>query len=205
MEKEYPNGNTEILNMINNHSFDANLAESILEETDLNAPISNLQGYPSTYLCEAVNANNFPAVSFLLEHGANPNLDEPDSALWNLQYLWGSEDWKTRYEIAKLFFQYGADPNYLENGEIETLYDWVLFKVYNDPPEDDNEWENLKQFYKLLVIYGGGHGGIYPPPVFLENIDKNRLDDYDVCLYWIEEGVSLGGRLLDGEKIVAEL
>lgn len=132
-------------------------AKEIMAETDLNKPINVPSGrsYRSTtYLYEAVIYNNLAAVSFLLDNGADPNLNDPDldgdCALWELQFIDTDQDWQTRYEISKLFFQHGGNPNTICYGE--TFYDYILFKVYNDDPNDENDWENLLHLYKLLVL-----------------------------------------------------
>ncbi len=198
---EYPVGNKQILKSFDDGSFDEKYALQVLNNVDLNEPICDLNGYSTTYLYEAVSANNLPAVSFLLEHGADPNLDKPelicDCPLWQLQYIEDDQDWKTRYEIAKLFFRYGADPNLESEGE--TLYDYIVFKVYNDTPRNDNDWENLRHFYKLLVAYGGGGGdGHYPKPQ-LTGVNPDRIDDYDIELSWHDDHYHIIGNLVDKE------
>ena len=203
---EYPDGNLEFLAMIQKGEFNEQRAKVLLAETDLNLPINNpLDGYSysTTYLFEAVAANNLPAVSFLLENGADPNLNNPelirDCALWQLQYLDDGQDWETRYEIAKLFFAHGANPNMIVDGE--TLYDYIRFKVYNDPPYDKNDWENLRQLYKLIVIYGGGGKALgRERPELKEEIDLNKIDEYTVRLYLCEDGYHIMGVLLDGDE-----
>ena len=200
--KEYPTGNAEILQMIAGGSFDEILAEKLLLGTDLNAPICDLSGNSTTYLYEAESENNLPAVAFLLAHGADPNLNDPDlicdCALWDLQYLDEGQDWETRYEIAKLFFQYGADPNLESDGE--SLYDYVLFKVYNDDFDNINDYENICHLYKLLVIFGGGRkDGVYRKPD-LKNVDPNKVDSYDVIFLPHEDGYHICGFLVDDEE-----
>ena len=127
----YPTGNKTVLQMIDSGTFDAALAEVLLNGVDLNAPICDLSGYSTTYLYEAVSNNNLQAVAFLLEHGADPNLNIPeligDCALWQLQFLDIGQDWQTRYEISKLFFQYGANPNI--KCDRESLYDDVVWFI----------------------------------------------------------------------------
>ena len=199
MKNDYPQGIPEILDMIHNQTFDSVLAEKLLDGVDLDAPICDKDGYSTTYLCEAVIENNLPAVAFLLEHGSNPNLNDPDlihdCPLWELQYLWDTPDWETRYEIAKLFFAHGADPNLESDGE--SLYDYVLFKVFNDTPLDDNDWENLRHLFLLLAIYGGG-GKCYPRPI-LQDVNMGRVDDYDIVFSPHESGHGLIANVVDGE------
>ncbi len=187
--------------MIDGGTFDAALAEALLNGADLNAPICDLSGYSTTYLYGAVSNNNLQAVAFLLEHGADPNLNIPeligDCALWQLQYLDARQDWQTRYEICKLFFQHGADPNIKYDGE--TLYDYIVFKIYNDTATDENDWENILHLYKLLVIYGGGsEDGAYGKPA-LKSIDLNKADEYEVRFSKHEDGYHITGVLVDGD------
>ena len=202
---EYPSGNPEFLEMINSGVFNEFRAKEIMSGTDLNCPINVPFGTSScstTYLYEAVGANNLPAVSFLLDNGADPNLNNPDligeCALWELQYIDQSQDWRTRYEISKLFFQHGADPNLICNGE--TFYDYVLFKVYNDDPNDENDWQNLLHLYKLLVLYGGGGKALgRERPLLKKDDDLRKIDEYDIRLNICEDGYHIVGILVDGK------
>lgn len=200
--KQYQPGNPEFLEMIHSGQFDRLRAEEILPGVDLNRPIidpSDIHGFTTTYLFEAVQANNLPAVAFLLDNGAAPNLYIPElyngSALWELQYIEPEQDWKTRYEIAKLFFRYGADPDLVCDSE--ALYDYVCYKVFNENPNDKNDWENLRHLFLLLVVYGGGRltGRICP---ILKDIDINRIDEYDIVICPHEDGYHLVGKLVDG-------
>ncbi len=205
---EYPNGNEVVLKMIMDGDFDECLARALLKGVDLNAPICDLNGYTTSYLYEAVEENNLKAVSFFLENGANPNMINQDylssCALWDLQYIDNNHDWKTRYEIAKLFFQYGANPNLIR--ERESLYDYVVYKVYNDIPENDNDWENLIHFYKLLIIYGGGNDKSHYGKPILYNIDQNKVDEYDVVLSRHGDNYHIVGKLIDRNgNVVGEL
>ena len=202
--QKYPPGDPEILRMIESGHFDSKFAEEHLHGVDLNAPICNLCSrleYSATYLCEAVTENNLAAVAYLLDHGADPNLYNPDldegCALWDLQYLDVGQDWKTRYEIGKLFFRYGADPNLEVDGE--TFYHYVLFKVYNDDPRDENDWQNLLHLYLLLVLYGGGNDGTENEDPQLKNIDRSKIDEYEIRIVQHEDGYHLFGELIDAE------
>ncbi len=204
----YPTGNKTVLQMIDSGTFEAALAEVLLNGVDLNAPICDLSGYSTTYLYEAVSNNNLQAVAFLLEHSADPNLNIPeligDCALWQLQFLDIGQDWQTRYEISKLFFQYGANPNIKCDGE--SLYDDVVYEVYNELPSDDGWRENLLHFYKLLVVFGGGtEEGAYGKPC-LKNVDSSKVDEYGIRFSRHADGYHISGFLVDGnEKIVGEL
>ncbi len=203
--KEYPTGNPEFLEMINSGSFNEQRAMEIMARIDLNQPInipSGVSDTSTTYLYEAVAANNLSAVAFLLDNGANPNLNDPEligsCALWELQYIDSNQDWKTRYEIGKLFFLHGANPNLRCDGE--TFYDYILFKVYNDTPNDENDWRNLLQLYKLLVLYGGGGKALgRERPELKEDIDLRKIDEYEVQLHVCDDGYHIAGTLVDGE------
>ena len=199
---QYQPGNPEILEMIHNGQFDRLRVGEILSGVDLNLPItdpSDIYGFATTYLFEAVQANNLPAAAFLLENGADPNLYISElynsSALWELQYIEPEQDWRTRFEIAKLFFRYGADPDLVCDGE--ALYDYVCFKVFDDAPNDKNDWENLRHLFLLLVVYGGGRLTRRVCPI-LKDIDINRIDEYDIVIRRHEDGYHLVGKLIDG-------
>lgn len=134
---KYLPGNAELLAMFESKTFDRETAARILAEIyDLNQPILDNGGYSTTYLYEAETYNNVEAVRFLLENGADPNycnLDILNScALDDLHFLWEEmqEEAAQRLEIAKLFFEFGADPDLW--CETETLYDHILWEVFND-------------------------------------------------------------------------
>lgn len=205
---EYKKGNMTILQMIRNASFDEAVADELLSGADLNEPICNENGFSTTYLYEAVSANNLQAVKYLLEHGADPNFNNLDLTcdcpLWMLQYIEKGQLVKERYEIEKLFFKHGANPNLIY--EDEGLYDYVLYKIYNDSPGSQSDWENLIQFYKLLVLFGGGgleHGYAKPD---IDGIDASKADDYHIELFKCDDGYHLGGHLVDKDgAVLAEL
>lgn len=203
---EYQPGNPVILRMLQSGSFDTAITEDILNDVDLNAPIYDERGYITTYLNEAVCSSNLQAVKYLFDHGANPNYNDEDLSccpLWELQFLY-DESTETQYEIEKLFFKYGADPNLVCEGE--GLYDAVVYSVYNDLPSHKAERKHLLQFYKLLVLYGGGglENGYGKPSI--ENIDINCADDYHIELYRCDDGYHITGWLVDkGGNKIAEL
>lgn len=207
-EENYEKGNAELLLMFKSKTFDRAIASSIIAGIpDINQPILNLSGYSTTYLFEAESYNNVEAVRFLLENGADPNIDVPDAIndcpLFDLHFLWDemSDEIAQRLEIVKLFFEFGADPNLDCDGE--TLYDHVLWEVFNDDITPHN-WEYLERFFLILVAYGGGGKPSYTcAPKLTEEIDKTRLDEYDLLLFPCEDRYHLIGHIFnpDGEDI----
>lgn len=204
MEKTYMKGNEEFLTLLKERPFNKERGEQLIKEIgDINQPVLDLDGYSTTYLFEAQNYNNKEAVKLLLEKGADPNFYDPDlnceSALDDLCFLWPemAEDEAERYEIAKLFFEYGADPD-LVVGE-STVYDKGLWKIFNGSFEE-HEVEYLISFLKILIAYGGGEGkSQYPKPQFIQEIDKERLDEYDLDFLLHEDGFHMEGRIVDPE------
>lgn len=204
----YGKGNPELLTMFKSKVFDYAAARDIIADIpNLNEPILDLNGYSTTYLYEAEENNNIEAVRFLLENGADPNLDIPelisDCPLFDLHFLWGEMqgEEQQRLEIVRLFFEFGANPDILCEGE--TLYDHVLREVFNDSitPHD---WKYIKKFFIFLVAYGGGkEPSRYGPPDLTEPIDKNRICEYDFKLVPCEDGYHLEGHMIapDGRDI----
>lgn len=201
-EESYSKGNIDLLTMFASNTFDRTMALQIIENiSDINQPIVNLAGYSSSYLFEAQESNNVDAVRFLLEHGADPNLDIPEllnnCPLCDLHFLWQEMEDKMlqRLEIAKLFFDFGADPNLPYDGE--SLYDHVLWEVFNNSitPHD---WEYIKKFFILLIAYGGGGQQKYSQkPHILEPIDKDRINEYDFKLIQRKDRYHLEGHLFN--------
>lgn len=204
----YGKGSPELLAMFKSKVFDCAVARRIIADIpDVNKPILDLNGYSTTYLYEAEENNNIEAVRFLLENGADPNLDIPDlingCPLHDLHFLWEEmqEEEQQRLEIVRLFFEFGANPDILY--EVETLYDHVLWEVFNDSitPHD---WEYIKMFFIFLVAYGGGkEASRYGLPNLTEPIDKNRIYEYDFKLVPCEDGYHLEGHIIapDGKDI----
>ena len=165
----YGKGNPELLAMFKSKVFDCAVARRIIADIpDVNKPILDLNGYSTTYLYEAEENNNIEAVRFLLENGADPNLDIPDlingCPLHDLHFLWEEmqEEEQQRLEIVRLFFEFGANPDILY--EIETLYDHVLWEVFNDSitPHD---WEYIKKFFIFFscIWWWQGSKPLWPP------------------------------------------
>lgn len=139
------------------------------------------------------------AVRFLLEHGADPNLYVPglisDCALLDLPLLWDDteDEVPQRLQIAKLFFDFGGDPNLMVYGE--TLYDDVVFTLFNDTPLN---WEYTKRLLILLIAYGGGgEPSGYAKPDITEPIDKGRIHEYTLKIFQCEDGYHLEGHIFN--------
>ena len=204
--EKYLPGNTELLTMFESKTFDREKAARILAEIpDLNQPILDSGSYSTTYLYEAETYNNVEAVHFLLENGADPNycnLDILNScALDDLHFLWEEmqEEAAQRLKIAKMFFEFGGDPNLLYDGE--TLYDHVLWEVFNDS-YTPHDWEYIRSFFKILVAYGGGGGKSYNSrPKLSEPIDKSRIDEYEFALFQCEDGYHLEGHMINPDGV----
>ena len=200
-KKTYPQGNTELLSMFKSKTFDKDAALRCMQSImDINQPILDLDGYSSTYLYEAESNNNVEAVRFLLKNGADPNANHDSLTLWDLQYAADDPAQNSsRYEIAKLFFEHGADPD-IECEDGETLFDYVFYKVFNDA--HDSEWNYLCQFFMLLIAYGGGGGtSHYPKPQLTEPIAKTRINEYELKLFLCEDGYHLEGHIFNPDGI----
>ena len=200
MEKgNYPKGDKELLDLLRHSSDETAIRSKISEIDNLNQPILDEQGDSTTYLYEAVEWNNLIAVRVLLDHGADPNYCNEDllgdCALWDLQY-WDieNEDPSIKYQIAKEFFRHGANPNLIAEEGGEPLYDFVLYKVFNEGVNKD--WDYLLSFFKLLVAYNGG-GVDYPKPRLWAKIDKRKIDDYWIEFAMCDDHYHIEGFLLD--------
>lgn len=193
----------ELLKLMREKPFDEDVAARLLAEVgNIDEPIEGDYHYPTTYLSVATEENNIFAVKFLFEHGSNPNLvfgEDNDSPLWDLvRPEDDKDDIQERMAVAKLYFQYGADPNLMTDGE--TVYDYVTFNIFEHM--GDRDWDYLLGFYKILIAYGGG-GVEYPKPNLTEPIDKDRIDDYDIRFHLAEDGYHIIGYVItpDGRNI----
>lgn len=187
----YAPGDPELLGLFETEPFDLERAREIVSGIeDISAPVLDACGYSTTYLYEAQVANNVQAVALLLEMGADPNYYNPDidgdCPLWDLQYFSDGRDEdikkkevKARYQIAKLCFQHGADPD-LTRGS-ESLYGYVGSKLF-ESDEDETDLELLKNLFKLLIAYGGGTAEGYERIELSAPIDLERIDDYIITI-----------------------
>ena len=126
----------EMIQLVITRPFDSDRAAIVLKgisDVDQTLLVGEY-GYKKTLLGEAVDNNNLGAVQFLLDHDANPNYigEDFDCPLSDLEFGYDEdtpEEDHIRYEIAKKFFEYGADPNLLLEGE--TIFDSVTYSIYN--------------------------------------------------------------------------
>jgi len=163
-----------------------------------------LQNLPPTtkHLFEAEKSNNIEAVRYLLENGADPNLNIPeltnDCPLYDLHFLWQEmlNEAHQRLAITKLFFDYGTDPDLLYDGD--TLYEHLFEDLFRVPLwVTSHDPEYTKQFFLLLLAYGGGSKPIlYAPPFLVEPIDRNRVFSYELKITKTEDGNQERGHII---------
>ena len=180
----YPPGNRELLTLLERKPFDRKAASLAIKDiADINQPILDNSGHPTTYLFAAQSFNNVDGVRFLFENGADPNFNDDslsdDCPLYDLHFLFFEmeNEAQERLEIVSLFFEYGADPNLIVDGE--TIYDHVIWEVF-DPDAVHGEEYLLSYFKRLLAYGGGGKPSSSRKPKFTEPIDTTRIDEYQI-------------------------
>ena len=205
MKKTYPQGNKELLSMMEKRAVNIERAESIIASLeDVNAPIMDMYGCSTTYLCEAVRNICVDAVRLLLRYGADPNANPPDldydCALWELAFISPEDNtpdaYSAAYEIAKLLFSAGAKPTLLIEGEVESLYDHVVYSLYNYEVIE-GQMPYYLALYKLMIAYGTEDGNVYSLPKLEAKIDLSRIDDYQIRLFRSDDGYHVEGHMYD--------
>ena len=192
-----------LLKLMREKPFNAAAAMPILPEIGgIDEPFEGEHHYLTTFLEAATEENNSSAVKFLFEHGSDPNMLRIEDGVCPLDDLMYPAEEKAdnqeRLEIAKLFLEYGADPNIMTDGE--TLYDYVIYEAFEHIGEYDRDY--LLKFYLLLVAFGGG-GKEYPKPELAEKIDLDHIFEYDFKFFRCEDGYHLEGHVFtpDGRDI----
>lgn len=189
----------ELENMVLSKDFDAGRAEVLIKQIDVNQEfVTNKNNYKTTLLEWAAIWANLPMIELLLECGADPNqfFDNDESTLWNLQYNDGETDEENeqRLLIAQRLLEYGADPLVDPDNTGETLFDYVVFAVFND--DMDELWDYRSRFLILLVAFGAKSK--YCIPRIVGAFDKKNMKQYDFFMVPEENG-KYSGVITDGQ------
>lgn len=166
-QKEYPKGNEELLALIEKIPFDSARALEIIKGIEnIDEVIVDFSwlksGITTTYLERACGVSNLEAVRVLLDNGADPNFDDEEENIcpfWDLMYpeifakdysgdRTEDEVNAARLEIVKLFLEHGANPNMKPSSESETLYEWAVYRTYENYDYGD-------AYLRLMESYGG--------------------------------------------------
>ena len=158
MNQEMQAEKLELLSMMQDKHFDeANARKMLNSVPDVDMSITDEHGYQSTYMSEAVDANNIRMVKLLFEYGADPNYigDGALCPLWDLQYWADDEkDDETRLAIVKLFLDHGANPMLSPEGE--ALYDWALScnaeNDWDNKRHDEYRWKFCEMLYEKMNL-----------------------------------------------------
>ncbi len=186
--------------MCADNNFDENIALEIIKQIDVNEEFERIHyNSKTTLLEEAANNSNLKMATLLLQNGADPDkiFNKEECTLWNLQYDDGETDEENeqRLKIAQLLLEYGADPviNPEHNGE--SLFEWVLYAIFNDSLDD--LWDYRSRFFILLVAYGGKTS--YCEPEIIKDFDKSDMSQYYFCLI-SEKNNKYSGEIRDKNK-----
>ena len=168
----------ELIKMCTQKDFDLEKANELIQQIDVNEKFKKPDYSWNNTLLECASENaNFSMVKLLLENGADPDIVADDlGPLWSLQYADGETDKenKDRLKIAQLLLEYGANPLIDPENTNEGLFDYVVFKIFNDDLNDS--WEYLVRFFILLVAYGASSD--YCTPHIVKEFDKADMSQY---------------------------
>ena len=181
-------------------NFDENVALKIIKQVDVNEEFKTSDfGLRTTFLEESARNSNLKMAKLLLNNGADPNkiFYDDSCTLWNLQYNDGETDEENeqRLKIAQLLLEHGAGPCIIPEQNGETVFEWVLYEVFNDSL--DELWEYRSRFFILLVAYGGKT--IYCEPEIIKGFDKSDMSQYYFCLMPAKNG-GYSGEVRDKNK-----
>ena len=186
--------------MISSKTFDAEKAETLIEQIDVNQEFATKEYNCKTTLLEWASMwASIPMVELLLKHGADPNrfFNTDESTLWNLQYDDGGTDEENeqRLLIAQRLLEYGADPLVDPDKTGEPLLDHVVSAIFND---DDTSglWDYRSRFLILLVAYGAKSK--YCIPRIVGNFNKTNMKQYNFFMVPQENG-KFSGVITDGQ------
>jgi hypothetical protein len=147
----------------------------------------------------AIDEGNYEKILALLKSGVDYPVIDP---LWEWPYLWSlqytgdySEDNSIRLQIAEQLLKNGESPIAMSDGE--PLLDFVCYKIFNDPL-DNEEWEYLRKFMVLLVAYGGHTE--YCSPRIIRPFDLDHLNKYQFIMLLAADGYHMYGQIWDDEN-----
>ena len=100
---------------------------------------------------DRMHSNHIVSVlELLLEFGLNPNVSlNGENAMWNTMWISAPNVGAT---ALRLMLEHGGDPNHRIPEEVETLFDWIDFKVSYD--EYTHEYLHTVQLWWVLMAYG---------------------------------------------------
>lgn len=190
----------ELEKMCADNNFDESIALQLIKQVDVNEKFKYATfDLETTLLEEAASNSNLKMATLLLNNGADPNkiFDKEECTLWNLQYNDGetAEENEQRLKIAQLLLEHGANPNIIPEKNGESLFEWVLYTIFND--SIDELWEYRSRFFILLVAYGGKTS--YCEPEIIKDFDKSDMRQYYFCLIPEENG-KYSGEIRDKNK-----
>ncbi len=190
----------ELETMIENKVFDADKAENIIKQIDVNQEfVAQKYNCKSTLLEWAAMWANLPMVELLLKYGADPNqlFNGDESTLWNLQYNDGETERENeqRLLIAQRLLEHGADPLVDPDKTGEPLLDYVVYAVFNDDDAGES-WNYISRFLILLVAFGAQSE--YCIPSIVGEFDKTNMKQYN--FFMVPEGNGkYSGLITDGQ------
>jgi len=164
---------------------------------------------PMAWLCPkgpeamaaAIDEGNYEKILALLIEGVDYPVVDP---LWEWSYLWSlqytgdyPEDNSIRLQIAEQLLKNGESP--IVMSDEEPLLDFVCYKIFNDPL-DNEEWEYLRKFMVLLVAYGGHTE--YCSPRIIRPFDLDHLSQYRFDIFPEADGYHLSAQIRDEQNNV---
>jgi len=110
------------------------------------------QDYISQKSFNNMNSNYIvEAIELLLELGLDPNLIVGDeNVMWNTMWIDAPNIAAT---VLKQLLENGGNPNHSIPGEVETLFEYIAFKVSYD--EYTHDYYHTVQCWLILMAYGG--------------------------------------------------
>ncbi len=159
-------------------------------------PMSWLQHNCPEAMSAAIDEGNYKKILALLKSGVDYPVIDP---LWEWPYLWSlqytgdyPEDNSIRLQIAEQLLKNGESPIVMSDGE--PLLDFVCYKIFNDPL-DNEEWEYLRKFMVLLVAYGGHTE--YCSPRIIRPFDLDHLSKYRFDIFLEADGYHVSAQIRD--------